>query len=67
MSMQRREQTVEHMLYDCIKLQREREKLICNVSNQDTWPVKKNYLVNKHIKHFTQFVNSVDFERLWPH
>jgi hypothetical protein len=55
---------VEHLLYDCIKLQRERENLIRNASNQDKWPVNKSDLVNKHLKHFIQFVNSVDFERL---
>jgi len=66
MSMQQRDQTVEHLLYDCTKLQkgREREKLIRNISNQDKWPVYKSDLVNKHIKHFTQFVNSIDFDRL---
>ena len=57
-------QTVDHLLYDCIKLQREREKLISNLSNQDTWPMNKSNLVNKHIKHFIQFVNSIDFEKL---
>jgi len=57
-------QTVEHLLYECTKLQREGEKLIRNISNQDKWPVNKSDLVNKHIKHFTQFINSIDFERL---
>jgi hypothetical protein len=57
-------QTVDHLLYDCIKLQREREELIRNISNQDKWPVNKSDLVNKHTKHFTKFVNSIDFERL---
>jgi len=55
---------VEHLLYYCVKLQKERNKLIRNISNQDMWPVNKSDLVYKHIKHFTQFVNSVDFERL---
>jgi len=34
-------QTVEHLLYDCSKLKRERDELIRNTSNQDKWPVKK--------------------------
>ena len=34
-------QTLDHLLYDCSKLQREREKLIRKVSKQDNWPVKK--------------------------
>jgi hypothetical protein len=58
------EQTVDHQLYDCIKLQRDRENFIRNASNQDKWPVNKSDLVNKHLKHFIQFVNSIDFERL---
>jgi len=55
---------MEHILYDRIKLQRERNKLIRNISNQDMWPMNKSDLVNKHITHFTQFINSIDFERL---
>jgi hypothetical protein len=34
-------QTVDHILYDCIKLQKEREQLTQNLSNHDSWPVKK--------------------------
>jgi hypothetical protein len=49
-------QTVDHILYGCIKLQREREQLIHNLSNQDSWPVEKCDLVKKHTKHFTQFM-----------
>jgi hypothetical protein len=55
---------VDHLLYDCTKLQMEREKLISNISNQDKWLVNKRDLVNKHIKHFNQFANSIDFEKL---
>jgi len=55
---------VEHIIYDCSKLKRERDELIRNTSNQDKWPVNKSALVNKHIKHFTQFINSIDFEKL---
>ena len=57
-------QTVDHLIYDCTKLQTERVKLISNISNQDKWLVKKRDLVNKHIKHFNQFANSIDFEKL---
>jgi hypothetical protein len=58
-------QTVDRLLYDCTKLQREWEKLIGNISEQDNWPVNKSDLVNKHIKYFIQFANSIDFEKLW--
>ena len=55
---------MNHLLYDCSKLQREREKLIREVSKQDNWPVEKSDLVKKHIKHFIQFANAIDFEKL---
>ena len=55
---------MEQVFYDCSKLKRERNKLIRNISNQDKWPVNKSAVMNKHTKHFTQFINSVDFERL---
>jgi hypothetical protein len=29
--------------------------------------VIKSELVNKHIKHFIQFTNSIKFEKLWTH
>jgi hypothetical protein len=57
-------QTVDHLLYDCTKLQKEREKLISNVAKQDNWPVDKSELVEKHMKHFFQFTNSIDLEKL---
>jgi hypothetical protein len=57
-------QTVDHLIHDCTKLQREREKLISNVSKQDNWLVNKSDLVYKHIKNFIQFANSIDFEKL---
>ena len=57
-------QTVDSLLCDCTKLQREREKLISNVSKQDNWPVNKSDLVKKYIKHFIQFTNLIDFDKL---
>ena len=55
---------MDHLIYDCTKLQTERVKLIRNISNQDKWPVNKRDLVNKHIERFNQFANSMDFEKL---
>ena len=37
------------------------------LTNQDMWPMNKSDLVNRHIKHFIQFVDSIDFEKLWTH
>jgi len=40
-------QTVDHLLFDCNKLNNEREKLIAYTSREDNWPVKNSELVNK--------------------
>jgi hypothetical protein len=55
---------VDHLLYDCTKMQREREELISNLSKQDNWLVNKSDLVIKYLKHFIQFTDSIDFEKL---
>jgi hypothetical protein len=39
--------TVEHLLYECGKLNNERGKLIADISREDNWPVRKSVLVNK--------------------
>jgi hypothetical protein len=61
-------QTVEHHIYECPKLQRERKRereiLIRSLAKQDTWPREKSELMNKYLKYFTQFKNSIDFDKL---
>jgi len=53
-----------HLLYKCSKLNNGREKLIAYISKEDNWPVKKNELVNKYLKQFTNFANSIDYGKL---
>jgi len=55
---------VDHLLYQCSKLNNEREKLIAYISKEDNWPVKKMELVNKYLKEFINFANSIDYEKL---
>jgi len=55
---------VDHKLYDCSKLNNEREKLIAYISKEDNWPVKKSELVNKYLNQFINFANSIDYEKL---
>jgi hypothetical protein len=44
--------------------EREREVLIRSIAKQDIWPREKSELVNKYLKHFTQFINSIAFDEL---
>jgi len=51
-------QNVDHLIFDCPILWREREKLINKVSKQDNWPVTKSDQVNIFIKHFLELKNN---------
>ena len=57
-------QTVDHLLFDCSKLENEREKLIAYISREDNWPVRNSELVNKYLKQVIHFTNSIDYEKL---
>jgi hypothetical protein len=57
-------QTADHLLYDCNKLNKEREKLIAHISKEDTWPVRKIDSVKKYLKQLIQFTDSIDYEKL---
>jgi hypothetical protein len=37
-----RDQTIDHLLYECELLNKERDRLILTVSKTDVWPVSKN-------------------------
>ena len=57
-------QTVDHLIYDCNKLNKEREKLIAHISKEDNWPISKSELVKKYLKQLIYFTNSIDYEKL---
>ena len=57
-------QTVDHLIFDCPKLDKERGKLIAYTAKEEGWPVRKSDLVNKYLNQFKQFINSIDFEKL---
>jgi hypothetical protein len=58
------DQTVDHLIFDCPKMDKERETLIAYTSREEDWPVRKCDLVNKYLNQFKQFINSIDFEKL---
>ena len=57
-------QTMDYLLYDCSKLNNEKEKLIAHISKEDNWPIRKSELVNKYLKQVIHFTNSIDCEKL---
>jgi len=57
-------QTVGRHIYECQRLQKETEAPTRSTTKQDTWPREKSDIVNKYIKQFTQFMNSIDFDKM---
>jgi hypothetical protein len=58
------DQTVDHLIFDYPKLDKEREKLIAYTAKEEGWPLRNSDLVNKYLNQFKQFINSIDFEKL---
>jgi len=56
--------TVDHILFDCILLEQERDSLKAAVLRTENWPVSKNKLINKFNKSFTKFTNNISFDKL---
>jgi len=59
------EQTINHIILNCTQLENER-RILQNaiVRTGDTWPPPFEQFTRKHIKMFTKFVRSIDFNTL---
>jgi hypothetical protein len=60
-SCESREQSVDHILFECKLLEKERERLIAAVSR---WPVNKTKLSKEYYKSFKEFTNNICFDKL---
>jgi hypothetical protein len=56
-------QTAYHLIFYFDRLEKESGKLIANTAKKEDWPVRKCDLVNKYLKQFTTFTNSIDLEK----
>jgi hypothetical protein len=59
-----KDQTVDHLLYECELLNKERDSLISTVLQTDVWPISKETLIRKHFKIFVKFTNEISFDKL---
>jgi hypothetical protein len=59
-----KDQTIDHLLFECELLQRERDSLIAAASKSDGWPTSKYTLIRKHYKTFARFRNQISFDKL---
>jgi hypothetical protein len=58
------EQTTDHIIYDCDRLTKERDKPKAAITKTNTWPTNKGNLIKRHYSVFSKFINSVSFEEL---
>ena len=61
---QQRDQTLDHLIYDCNLLEAQRGILRTKVTKNGQCPADKNELLTKHIEHFLTYIESIDFDRL---
>ena len=54
------EQTTDHVIYECEKLTKQREKL----KTKGSWPTNKKALIRKHYRDFVKFINEIPFDKL---
>jgi hypothetical protein len=59
-----KDQTVDHLLFECELLNKERDSLVSTVLKTDVWPLSKNELIRKHNKIFAKFTNGIAFDKL---
>ena len=57
-------QTIDHLLFECKLLNKERDSLISTVLKTDVWPISKEKLIRKHFKTFAKFTNEISFDNL---
>ena len=58
------EQTVQHLLWECSILDRQRRNFKMAIGGEGNWPINNAEIIKKHLRAFAQFINSIDFEQL---
>jgi len=59
-----RDQTTDHLLFECELLKKERDRPKSTASNTNVWQTNKNDLIREHYKLFTKFINGIPFDKL---
>jgi len=57
-------QTADHLIFQCEKLKYERGMLKNSVLKAGNWPISKSELLNKNLKQFIRYINSMELEKL---
>jgi len=59
-----KDQTIDHLLFECELLNKGTDSLISTVLKTDVWPISKNKLIRRHFKIFVKFTNEISFDKL---
>jgi len=57
-------QTVDHLIFECKRLKKERGRLQCSVKKDGNWPVRKSELTHRYLKQFIRYINTIDCEKI---
>jgi len=58
------DQTTDHIIYECERLTKERDRLMKTAVGANKWPIKKRDLIRRHYNEFTKFINEIQFDKL---
>jgi len=58
------DQTMDHILFQCVETRKERDLIKLQLRTQKQWPVNKLELITKHRKVFSEYIESTDFDSL---
>jgi hypothetical protein len=58
------DQTIDHLLFYCQPLNKERNLLNQSIQKTNNWPTNKRELVGKHIKYFMKFTNEITLDEI---
>ena len=58
------DQTIDHILFQCIETRKQRTRIKLHLNKQKNWPKNKLELITKHRNLFSEFIESIDFDLL---
>jgi hypothetical protein len=59
------DQTTEHIIYDCDRIKKERDRLrMAVMTKKNEWSTSKRNLIISHYNEFSKFINSISFDEL---
>ena len=57
-------QTVDHLIFQCERLVKERAHLKSSLLNVGKWPVTRSEMTNRYLKQLLRYINSTDLQKI---